>query len=107
MTFESVLIVGAFTTLIGVLLKWESKRNNTFINFVKDTMKQNEEYHTIKNGHLDKVAERFNGTTMLFMEKIEILNDSINRANENNVNNVSVLNDCARALDHYHKDIKK
>ena len=99
MTFESVLVVGAFTTLIGVLLKWEATRNKSFISFVEKTMTQIEEYHTLKNNHLERVANKFTESLLLFSDKID-------RANENNVNNVSVLNDCARALSDYHKDIK-
>jgi hypothetical protein len=100
MTFESVLIVGAFTTLIGVLLKWEATRNKSFITFVEKTMTQIEEYHTLKNNHLERVASKFTDSLILFSEKID-------RANDNHANSVAVLSDCAHALEEYHKDLKK
>jgi 3-methyladenine DNA glycosylase AlkC len=94
MTFESVAVIGAFCTLIGVILKWEGTRNKSFIEFVEKTMVQIEEYHTLKNNHLERVANKFTDSLLLFSEKID-------RANENNANNISVLDDCARALNDY------
>ena len=103
MEFESVAVIGAFCTLIGVLLRWENSRNKSLISFVKDTMKQNEEYHVQKNNHMERMDMRHLEDSKETRSVILKLTDKVDLITTTNINNISVLDDCARALGDYNK----
>jgi len=99
-TVQSLILIGAifggFFALIKFLMTKQQKSTDSFLEYIRS-----------KNGHMERIAKDFSDRIAKHDDTMTKMNAELARANDNQINIVSVLGTNASTLDRCFKALNK